>query len=225
MQQLSPPPFPQLDSRLVVPSFNPSDDPITNGRVTVQLVQGRQTQGYTNSGERSNATNKGVNMNGVAGQAKVVKFYNCQEEVAFQTDDLDAFDFDCDNAPLAKAILMANLFSYDSDVILEVPTHDMNLVNEMSYQSMQETQCSEQPSFDNETDFDITGDSNIISYEQYLQETENTVVQRTSSFAQQDELLMSVIKEMSSQVAKCNKVQQESKIVNQTLTAELKRYK
>ncbi|GKA81174.1 hypothetical protein Tco_0787866 [Tanacetum coccineum] len=121
---------------------------------------------------------------------------------AFQTDDLDAFDSNCDDAPSAKVILMANLSSYDSDVLSEVTTHDTNLVNDMSYQSMQETPCFEQPSFDNETDFDITSDSNIISYEQYLQEIETAVVQNTNSFAQQDELLMFVIKEMSSQVAK-----------------------
>ncbi|GJU96337.1 hypothetical protein Tco_1321093 [Tanacetum coccineum] len=36
---------------------------------------------------------------------------------------------------------------------------------------------------------------------------------------------MSVIEEMSSQVAKCNKVQQENIVVNETLTAELERYK
>ncbi|GKC70424.1 hypothetical protein Tco_1116307 [Tanacetum coccineum] len=39
---------------------------------------------------------------------------------AFQTDDLDAFDFDCDDAPSAKAILMANLSYYDSHVLSEV---------------------------------------------------------------------------------------------------------
>ncbi|GKB75563.1 hypothetical protein Tco_0942458, partial [Tanacetum coccineum] len=49
--------------------------------------------------------------------------------------------------------------------------------------------------------------------------------QRTSSSAQQDELLMSVIEEMSSQVAKGNKEQQENLIVNETLTVELERYK
>ncbi|GKA99990.1 hypothetical protein Tco_0827984 [Tanacetum coccineum] len=36
---------------------------------------------------------------------------------AFQTDDLDTFDSDCDDVPLAKAVLMANLSSYDSDVL------------------------------------------------------------------------------------------------------------
>ncbi|GKA19547.1 retrovirus-related pol polyprotein from transposon TNT 1-94 [Tanacetum coccineum] len=38
----------------------------------------------------------------------------------FQTDDLDAFDSDCDDIPSAKAVLMANLSSYDLDVLLEV---------------------------------------------------------------------------------------------------------
>nr|GEZ00553.1 hypothetical protein [Tanacetum cinerariifolium] len=38
---------------------------------------------------------------------------------AFQTDDLDAFDSDCDEAPGVKAVLMANLSIYDSNVISE----------------------------------------------------------------------------------------------------------
>ncbi|GJZ40870.1 retrovirus-related pol polyprotein from transposon TNT 1-94 [Tanacetum coccineum] len=117
--------------------------------------------------------------------------------VAFQTDDLDAFDSDCDDVPLAKAVLMENLSSYDSDVLLEVPFHDTNIENDMSYQSVQETQCSEQPFVDNDTEINITSDSNIISYEQYLQETKNLVVQNTSSSTQQDALLMSVIEEIS----------------------------
>nr|GEX14662.1 hypothetical protein [Tanacetum cinerariifolium] len=39
--------------------------------------------------------------------------------IAFQTDDLHAFDSDSDDVPLAKAVLMANLSSYDSDVLSE----------------------------------------------------------------------------------------------------------
>nr|GEZ15343.1 hypothetical protein [Tanacetum cinerariifolium] len=36
-----------------------------------------------------------------------------------KTADLDTFNFDCDDVSLAKAILMANLYFYDSDVLLE----------------------------------------------------------------------------------------------------------
>ncbi|GKC13062.1 hypothetical protein Tco_1009844 [Tanacetum coccineum] len=66
-----------------------------------------------------------------------------------------------------------------------------------------------------------------ILYDTYvlLSETKNLVFQNTSSSAQQDELLTIVIEEMSIQVAKCNKVQQENLIVHETLTAELERYK
>ncbi|GJV62379.1 retrovirus-related pol polyprotein from transposon TNT 1-94 [Tanacetum coccineum] len=38
----------------------------------------------------------------------------------FQTDDLDAFDSDCDEAPSASAVLMAKISSYDLEVLLEV---------------------------------------------------------------------------------------------------------
>ncbi|GJY58930.1 hypothetical protein Tco_0458822 [Tanacetum coccineum] len=43
---------------------------------------------------------------------------------AFQTDDLDAYDSNCDDISLAKVVLMANLSSYDSDILSEVPHHD-----------------------------------------------------------------------------------------------------
>ncbi|GJY78407.1 hypothetical protein Tco_0484208 [Tanacetum coccineum] len=36
---------------------------------------------------------------------------------AYQADDLDAYDSDCDDFSIAKAVLMANLSSYGSDVI------------------------------------------------------------------------------------------------------------
>ncbi|GJT65915.1 retrovirus-related pol polyprotein from transposon TNT 1-94 [Tanacetum coccineum] len=140
-------------------------------------------------------------------------------------DDLDAFDFDCDEAPSASVVLMAKLSSYDLATLSEVPIHDNYLDNHMIDQNMQEMQYSEQPVFNNDTDIDITSDSNMISYEQYLKETENTVVQDTSSSAQQEAMIMSMIKEMTNQVAKRNEVDKENKIINESLTTELERYK
>ncbi|GKF84129.1 hypothetical protein Tco_0249027, partial [Tanacetum coccineum] len=43
---------------------------------------------------------------------------------AFQTGNLDAYDSDCNDISSAKAVLMANLSSYDSDVLSEVPYSD-----------------------------------------------------------------------------------------------------
>ncbi|GJS27214.1 hypothetical protein Tco_0487834 [Tanacetum coccineum] len=39
--------------------------------------------------------------------------------LAFQTDDLDAYDSDCNGLSSAKAVLMANISSYDPEVISE----------------------------------------------------------------------------------------------------------
>nr|GEV93819.1 hypothetical protein [Tanacetum cinerariifolium] len=38
---------------------------------------------------------------------------------AFQTEDLDSYDSDCDDISSAKAVMMENLSSYDSDVLFE----------------------------------------------------------------------------------------------------------
>ncbi|GJS99727.1 hypothetical protein Tco_0820897 [Tanacetum coccineum] len=144
---------------------------------------------------------------------------------AFQTDDLDAFNFDCDEAPSASAVLMAKLSSYDSKILSAVPIHDYYIDNHVMDPNVQETRYFEQLVFDNDTDIDITSDINMISYDQYLKETKNTIVQDTSSSAQQEAMIMSVIEEMNNQVAKCNKVDKENKMINESLTAELERYK
>nr|GEW64367.1 retrovirus-related Pol polyprotein from transposon TNT 1-94 [Tanacetum cinerariifolium] len=52
--------------------------------------------------------------NGQAAQTTI------SNNVAFQTKDLDAYDFDCDDVSNAKADLMANISNYGSDIISEV---------------------------------------------------------------------------------------------------------
>ncbi|GJT21540.1 hypothetical protein Tco_0891477 [Tanacetum coccineum] len=53
------------------------------------------------------------------------------QNAAFQIDDLDAYDSDCDDISSAKAVLMANLSSYDSDVLSE--TQNMIVQDTNSY--------------------------------------------------------------------------------------------
>ncbi|GJT67685.1 retrovirus-related pol polyprotein from transposon TNT 1-94, partial [Tanacetum coccineum] len=48
---------------------------------------------------------------------------------------------------------------------------------------------------------EITSDSNIISYEQYLQETQNAIVQDTNSSTQQDSMIISMFEHMSEQMS------------------------
>ncbi|GJZ79911.1 hypothetical protein Tco_0644748 [Tanacetum coccineum] len=63
---------------------------------------------------------------------------------AFHTDDLDAYDSDCDDISSAKAVLMANLSSYSSVVLSKVPQHDTYQNDNMLNQSVQETSYFEQ---------------------------------------------------------------------------------
>ncbi|GJX62912.1 retrovirus-related pol polyprotein from transposon TNT 1-94 [Tanacetum coccineum] len=89
---------------------------------------------------------------------------------AFQTDDLDAYDFDCDDISSSKAVLMANLSSCDSDVLSEA------------------------------------------------------IVQNTNTSAQQNSMILSMFEQMSNHATNWDKANNESKIVNESLTAKLERY-
>ncbi|GKD90500.1 hypothetical protein Tco_1366007, partial [Tanacetum coccineum] len=88
---------------------------------------------------------------------------------AYQADDLDAYDFDCNELNSAKVALMANLSHYGLDALAEVHNHD-NVNNNMSNQVVQVMPSSEQSNVVNHSETDeITTDSNIIPYS-HLQE-------------------------------------------------------
>ncbi|GKB33239.1 hypothetical protein Tco_0872640 [Tanacetum coccineum] len=199
--------FPQIDSDLAVPVFKQGDDPINalnkmmSFLVTVQPVQGRQSSFATGtSGTRAHILGIGGNN---SGQQRVLKCFNFQGEVeaqgfgkvlneeelefladrgviegpvtqtvithnvTYQADDLDAYDSDYDDFSTAKAVLMANLSSYGSNVLSE----------------------------------------------------------DTNSFAQQDAMILSVFEQLSNQVTNYNKVNKDNLIANESLSAELERYK
>ncbi|GJS37262.1 reverse transcriptase domain-containing protein [Tanacetum coccineum] len=94
---------------------------------------------------------------------------------AYQADNLDAYDSDCDDFSTTKVVLKANLSSYGSDVLFEVP-HSEITHNDMLNQSVQEMQYFEQTHLVNYPENEITSDSNIIPYSQYLLETQNAAV-------------------------------------------------
>ncbi|GJS84615.1 integrase, catalytic region, zinc finger, CCHC-type containing protein, partial [Tanacetum coccineum] len=141
---------------------------------------------------------------------------------AYQADDLDAYDSDCDELNTAKVALMANLSRYGSDVLAEVHNPD---TTDMMNQGVQVTSSYEQSSVVDHAETEITSDSNIIPYSQYLRESQQAAVQNSNSSAQQDALILSVIEQLRTQVTHCTQLNLENKSVNDTLTAELERYK
>ncbi|GJW82807.1 retrovirus-related pol polyprotein from transposon TNT 1-94 [Tanacetum coccineum] len=94
---------------------------------------------------------------------------------AYQADDLDAYDSDCDEISTAKVALMANLSRYRLDVLSEVP-HSEHTHKDMLNQSVQEMWYSEQTHLVDYPENEVTSDSNIIPYSQYLLETQNAAV-------------------------------------------------
>nr|GEW61847.1 putative reverse transcriptase domain-containing protein [Tanacetum cinerariifolium] len=91
--------------------------------------------------------------------------YVIPNNAAYQADDLDAYDFDCDELNSAKIALMVNLSNYGSD----------NLAENLSLPALQ------------------------------------------------DDLILSVIEQLKTQVINCTKINQDNKHVNEILTAELER--
>nr|GFA04389.1 hypothetical protein [Tanacetum cinerariifolium] len=150
--------------------------------------------------------------------------YVITNNAAYQADDLDAYDSDCDEINSAKIALMANLSHYGSDNLAEVHNPD-NVTNNVIDQDMQALPISKQSNIMNQSETKITSDSHIILYSQYVNESQYATVQNLIFLTQQDDLILSVIAQLKNQVVNCTKINQDNKNVNEILTAELERYK
>nr|GEV91171.1 hypothetical protein [Tanacetum cinerariifolium] len=148
--------FPTTNNKLRTSSNPGNQATIQDGRVTVQQIQGRQVQSYAGTGNNSNATSSEGNnekmllvqaqesgqifdeeqltflmdpgfLDGEAVQSVILN------DAAFETDDLDAYDSECDDVSTAKVVLMTNISNYGSDVLSEVP-HFETYQNDMDNQ-------------------------------------------------------------------------------------------
>nr|GEY73492.1 hypothetical protein [Tanacetum cinerariifolium] len=191
--------FSSPETGLVVPVFQKRDDlidainhmlsfltSVVTSRVTIQPIQGRQ-----NHMSACSSRPFALGLGGTSGRQRVIVCYNCKEELdfladpgtadsstnqsvittnaAYQADDLDAYDSDCDELNSAKVALMANLSHYGSDNLAESNTES-------------------------------TSDSNIISYSKYMNESQYNTVQNSTLPALQDDLILSVIEQLKTQV-------------------------
>ncbi|GKD03637.1 retrovirus-related pol polyprotein from transposon TNT 1-94, partial [Tanacetum coccineum] len=142
--------------------------------------------------------------------------------VAYQADDFDAYDSDCDELNTAKVALMANLSHYGSDALAEVHNHD-NVNNNMINQAVQVMLSSEQSNVMNHSETEITSDSNIILYSWYVIGSQQAAVQNSNSSAQHDVMILSVIEQLKTQVANYSCAQSvEIDRLKQTLSEHFK---
>nr|GEX66568.1 hypothetical protein [Tanacetum cinerariifolium] len=221
---------------------------INNERVTVQPIHGRDTSLAAGTSRTYTSRSNGIN----SGKQRTVVCYNCKGEghmskqctkpkrkrdeswikdknvitnnAAYQVDDLDAYDSDCDEINSAKVALMTNLSHYGSDDLAEVHNQD-NVTHNVINLVVQAMPLSEQSNIMNQSETEITSDSSIIPYSQYVSESQYAAVQNSNFPAQQDALILYVIEQLKTQVVNCTKINLDNKSVNETLTAELERYK
>ncbi|GJV70921.1 hypothetical protein Tco_1490916 [Tanacetum coccineum] len=228
VNQQQQPEFPQLESGLTIPMFKQGDDIIDAINHMMSFLSAVITSRYPNYQQPAEEFVKPweelaflADLGTVEGQAtQTVITHNA----AYQADDLDAYDSDCDELNTAKVALMVNLSYYGSDALVEVHSLD-NVDNNMINQGVQVIPSSEQSNVVNLSETEITSDSNIIPYSQYVTESQQAAIQNSNSSAQQDVLILSVIEQLKTQVTNCTKINLDNKSVNDTLTTELERYK
>nr|GEZ85347.1 hypothetical protein [Tanacetum cinerariifolium] len=137
---------PLVDSGLDVSVFSPGDDPIAclNKAITFLTAVASSRKGLLNAitvkveniwlGNALSLSDHGMQHDlGVTNGQTVHTIIPNND--AFQTEDLDTYDSDCDDISIAKAILMANISNYGSDVISEVPYSETYL-NDMKNQGV-----------------------------------------------------------------------------------------
>nr|GEU66814.1 retrovirus-related Pol polyprotein from transposon TNT 1-94 [Tanacetum cinerariifolium] len=113
--------FPQINSSIAVYVFKKEDDLIDaiNKMISFMSTVGRQSS-FVAGTFRTRANISGTGGNN-AGQQRVVKCFNCQEEGSGKVLNEEELEFLADPRVVeAKAVLMANLSSYGSDVLFEI---------------------------------------------------------------------------------------------------------
>nr|GEU50121.1 hypothetical protein [Tanacetum cinerariifolium] len=172
--------YPTTNNQLRTSSNPRQQATINNERVTIQPIQGRQnsvTAGSSRPYASGSARALGKQRaNGQALQEEELEFlvdpgmaetssnqYVVTNNAAYQADDLDAYDFDCDELNSAKIALMANLSHYGSDNLAKI-NQDNKQVNvlltaELERYKNQEIVLKEQQNDDKAS----------VSYEQSLE--------------------------------------------------------
>ncbi|GKA34213.1 hypothetical protein Tco_0720642 [Tanacetum coccineum] len=157
----------------------------------------------------------------------------------FEAGQCDAFDSDVDEAPNVQTMFMVNLSSedpiydeagpsHDSNTPFEVQDHDTFVDHMDEYHKVHEMQNDVQHNYVVDSNAEYTSDSNIIPYNQYLEDNEENSIQSNVSSVQNDTLML-IINEMHEegvqQGVQSRLTNKPDMVVNNSLTFKLARYK
>nr|GEZ94471.1 hypothetical protein [Tanacetum cinerariifolium] len=125
--------FPQLDSGLTVLVFKQGDDPIDAINHMMSFLSAIITSRYpTTNNQLRNSLNprQQATINDGRVTLQPMQGRKFSFATAYQADDLDAYDSDCDELNTAKVALMENLSHYGLDALaeLEPKLYDGNVI-------------------------------------------------------------------------------------------------
>nr|GEY40712.1 hypothetical protein [Tanacetum cinerariifolium] len=209
------PPRPtSLDLGFVVPTFLPIDDLIASLNKALMFLSTAITSRYPNINNQLRTSSNLRTQENVE-DGRVMEGFDSYCEVLqlnttsiFITDHVDAFDLDCDESSIASAIFMPRIS----------PT---GLVNRDDV----EFDYSEQPVFVSNTYVALANDNNVLYDIPYTDSNEKEVIQDMNFLTQNDAVILLIIENIQHEVTRCNTINQESRQVNDSLTAELEQYK
>nr|GEX01891.1 integrase, catalytic region, zinc finger, CCHC-type, peptidase aspartic, catalytic [Tanacetum cinerariifolium] len=157
-------------------SSNPRQQaPTNNLRVTLQPILGRQTS--LDTGHMSKHCTKPKRKRDDSWYKDKVLLTVITHNVAYQADDLDAYDSDCDKINTAKVTLMENLYHYRLDDLAEVHNHD-NVNHNVINQAVQKAQQLEPKLYDG----NVTKKTNAI----VIRDSEETLMLAEESLLKKD---------------------------------------
>nr|GEV25007.1 hypothetical protein [Tanacetum cinerariifolium] len=214
--------YPATNNQLRTSSNPYQQATINNGRVTIQPIQGREN--FVSAGSSRPFTSRS---GGAPGKQRVIVCYNCKGEGHMskqctkpkRKQDAEWFK---DKVLLVQAQANGQVLQEEELEFLADPgTAEANY---LTHQEMQVPSTSEQSNILTQSKTKSTSDSNIISYSQYMNESQYNTVQNFTIPALHDDLILSMIEQLKTQVVNCTKTNQDNKHVNELLTAKLERY-
>ncbi|GKE59008.1 hypothetical protein Tco_1498193 [Tanacetum coccineum] len=170
--------FPPTNNQFRTSSNLRTQATVQDGRVTVQNIQGRQSQGYgVNSGKSSTTRRWVPTLLEEMDDYDDLQLHNTSN---FKADHVDAYDSDCDDEATACAIFMASLSlagsingdttgpSYDSKLLSKVPHYDTYHEDTILNDVVQEMEYNDHVVFNDNSCDELMSNSNVISYADYI---------------------------------------------------------
>ncbi|GKB57188.1 hypothetical protein Tco_0913374 [Tanacetum coccineum] len=221
------PPIFQPDTGLAIPTFLPIDDPIASlnkammflilvdsievMRAMLEIIK-LQEHGLSMQLEIQGQINQGLE------ETNDYENLQLQATTNFKVDHVDAYDSHCNDEATSNAIFMENVSPvgslnddmvaprYDSDTLSKVPHYDTYHDSDVLNSSIQELGYIETIISTNESYDELKGKNNVISYTDYMLTTGDDANNYVPPPVQKNDMMLSVIEHMKSQVEKCTKV-------------------